>query len=88
MKDLLTFGMFMKKKRLELGMKQAEVSRGVGFRHRSSYHRLEWGHIEWSIEDLVKVCMFMGLNPGDTLSEYLGLVESDIKEHSDKMFKN
>ncbi len=52
----------LKTRRLQLGITQAQLASYIGFKHRSSIHRLETNKIEWKIRDVIKACELLELN--------------------------
>jgi predicted transcriptional regulator len=51
----------LKTRREELNISQDALARHIGFRHRSSIHRLETGELEWKFRDVLKACEFLEL---------------------------
>lgn len=52
----------LKTRRLQLGITQAQLALYIGFKHRSTIHRLETNEIEWKIRDVIKACEFLELS--------------------------
>ncbi len=46
----------LKSRRLELDISQQRLAEYIGYRHRSSVHRLETGELEWKMKDFIKAC--------------------------------
>lgn len=53
---------FLKSRRIELGISQAQLAQYIGFKHRSSVHRLETGQLEWKFRDILRACKLLKLN--------------------------
>ncbi len=53
---------FLKVRRIQLGITQSQLASYIGFKHRSSIHRLETNKIEWKIRDVIKACEFLELS--------------------------
>jgi predicted transcriptional regulator len=52
----------LKARRLKLNISQAALANHLGFKHKSSIHRLETGELEWKFRDVLKACEFLGLS--------------------------
>ena len=64
------FGVFARLKRNANKLSQEDLARGLGFQHRSTYHRKEVGKLEWSFEDVEKLAKYYGLKTSQLLEEY------------------
>jgi transcriptional regulator with XRE-family HTH domain len=70
--EKMTFGEFVRQKRLEAGLSQDEVARALGYKHRSNIHRLETGKLEWKLTAIIKLAALFGMSAVELLAEFNG----------------
>jgi transcriptional regulator with XRE-family HTH domain len=63
------FGLYMKKKRLEKGLSQAEVAKKLNI-SQQAYGRYELGQRECGLRLLFEIGDVLGFEPGDFLNNY------------------
>jgi DNA-binding XRE family transcriptional regulator len=65
--------------RITANLSQDTCAKALGFKHRSSYHRLETGTLDWTLEHIHAFAGLIGMTPGDMLEFYM-----DILSHEER----
>lgn len=58
----MSIAKILKKRRQQLNITQAVLAKYIGFKHRSSVHKLETEFIQWKFSDVVKACELLKVN--------------------------
>jgi len=66
----MTFGQFIRTKRLESKLSQQRLATACGFAHRSNVWRLERDELEWKLKEVVSVAELFGLSASQLLAEF------------------
>ena len=56
-----TFGEFIRRIRIDENLTQEECAQALGFNHRSSFHRLESGEREWTLDNITAFAKLLDL---------------------------
>lgn len=68
---MITFGQFIKEKRLELGFTQQQLADACCCHsNRSDICKLEGDKIEWKLRDIITISELFNTSPSQLLKEY------------------